>query len=29
MTDLTAMAIAAGYTEVSTFRNRGQTPRPL
>jgi histidinol-phosphatase (PHP family) len=29
ITDLTAMAIAAGYTEVSAFRGRSRTPHPL
>jgi histidinol-phosphatase (PHP family) len=29
VTDLTAMAIAAGYSEVSSFRSRSRAPHPL
>jgi histidinol-phosphatase (PHP family) len=29
ISDLTAIAAAAGYSEVSAFRGRGRTPRPL
>jgi len=29
VSDLTAMARAVGYSEVSTFRDRKRTPRPL
>jgi len=29
ISELTAMALAAGYSEVSAFRGRSRTPQPL
>jgi hypothetical protein len=29
ISDLTAMAVAAGYSEVNAFRSRSRTPHPL